>query len=163
MPSVRTKLECAKPLLKNVKGLLFSRAYRAFTVDVPTVIHPTRDCLAVPRFPCFETILGAGLEIYETWVTYEDGLGSLYRFLIAAHYDPAREINTALRTIVPNTTWRGDLIVMRGGTAVFVVNMGDSEYRVMAARAVRTFLLEAIPLVAAALQNHEPINIPTYM
>ncbi|KAI9059352.1 hypothetical protein FKP32DRAFT_1580004 [Trametes sanguinea] len=164
MPSVRAPLECTKPLLKNVKGVLYSRRSRKpVPVNVPTAIHPTRDCMAVPRFPSFEAILGLDTELHETWVSYQDDLGKVYRFLIAAQYNPNGEVNEALRRLAPQVSWRGDLLVMRGGATCFVVHMGDTGHRVLAERAVCKFLLQAANLVARAVEDNVDLVLPTEM
>ncbi|KAH9858475.1 hypothetical protein C2E23DRAFT_716809 [Lenzites betulinus] len=164
MPSVRIALKCHSPLLKNIKGVLYSgRANKGAPVNVPTAIHPTRDSLAVPRFPSFEAILGPGVTLYESWVTCQDTLGKVHRFLVAALYNPTQEVNGALKHVLPEVVWRGDLIVMRGGSAYFVVNMGDAAHRELAERAVRKFLLEAAPIVGHAVEHEVPIVIPTAM
>ncbi|KAI0363408.1 hypothetical protein BV20DRAFT_958380 [Pilatotrama ljubarskyi] len=164
MPSVRAALDCPKPLLKNVKGIVYRRpSDKGVPVNVPTAIHPVRDCLAVPRFPSFEAILGLDAELHETWVSCPDALGRPCRFLVAAQYHPGHEDNRALKRILPEIAWKGDLVVMRGGTAYFIVNMGDATHRELAERAVRKFLLETAPIVAHAAEHNIPLLIPTAM
>lgn len=157
MPSVRTPLECRKvstvqalrsprdivdsvfqPVVKIITAVAYNRGSRkGVNAHIPTAIHPTRDGLAVPRFPAVEAILGPGPDLHETWVTCEEPDGSHYRFLIAARYREDWEANSALHSMLPEVSWKGDLVVMRGGIMLFVVNMGDSVYRERAERAVR--------------------------
>lgn len=84
-----------------------------------------------------EAILGPGPDLHETWVTCAEPDGSRYRFLIAARYREDWEVNSALRSVLPEVAWKGDLLVMRGGTMLSVVNMGNAVYRERAERAVR--------------------------
>ncbi|KAI1783788.1 hypothetical protein LXA43DRAFT_976983 [Ganoderma leucocontextum] len=165
MPSVQVPLKCSKNLaLKNVKGLLYNRcARRPSALYVPTVVHPTRDCLAVPRFPSFENVFGPGIEIHESWVSCEDDSGKEHRFLIAAQYSASFEINRSLQRVLPEVIWRGRLTVMRGGTYLSVVNVSNALHKEMAERAVRKFLAETAPIVADATRNNVPLNIPTQL
>ncbi len=103
-------------------------------IGVPTTLDPRRDSLAVPRFPCFEAVLGAGIELHETWVICYDGMGFEHRFLIAAQYRPNMTVNRALKHLMPGLNWKGDLLVMRGGNMKFVVNVG--KYAELARQAV---------------------------
>lgn len=166
--------------MKPVIGIVYSQDKRqGGPIQVPTATHPTHDCAANPSFPSFEAILGADNRLHETWVTMVDGLGREHRFLIAAQYCAGCEVNRALNGVLPGVDWRGELIVMRGGRRSFVVNMGNAPYKQLARTAVRKyvisrstvfcfsytftlcrFLTEARPLVAHAMQNNLPVQIP---
>ncbi|KAI0822490.1 hypothetical protein BC628DRAFT_1412231 [Trametes gibbosa] len=161
MPTVRTALKCKNPVLKSVTAVLYGMEKRRSTlVAVPTATHPTHDGFANPSFPSFEAILGAEVNLHETWIFLVDGTGREHRFLIAAQYSPTYEVNQALKTSYPELNWRGGLIVMRGGCQSFVVNMGCLAFKQLASVAVRKFLAETAPLVANSIQNNVPLEIP---
>lgn len=127
--------------MKAVTGVIYAEtARRAAPVQVPTALHPTRDGADAPSFPSFEAVLGAGTQLHEAWIAFEDALGKEHRFLIAAQYSAACAINIALKTVLPEVDWKGGLIVMRGGRSAFVVNMGSSAYKQLARRAVLQYV-----------------------
>ncbi|RPD60442.1 hypothetical protein L226DRAFT_469385 [Lentinus tigrinus ALCF2SS1-7] len=162
MPSRQSEIRCSNPAVKRIISLVYRGDEReALTVTVPTSIHPTRDCLAVPRYPGFEHIVGNQYPLQEAWVTIHDDDGTAHRFLIAAQYSCDLEVNRSLRNVLDATPWQGDLIVMRGGSTVSVVNMGSAEFRQRAEIAVRKFLVESADLVAAAAHNNVPLDLPT--
>ena len=124
--------------MKGIVSLVYCGDEReALTVTIPTSTHPTRDCRAVPRYPGFEHILGNEYSFQEAWVTIHDADGTAHRFLIAAQYSPQLPINRSLQNVLDATPWRGDLIVMRGGSMFSVVNMGNAAFRQQAETAVR--------------------------
>ncbi|RPD56984.1 hypothetical protein L226DRAFT_468067, partial [Lentinus tigrinus ALCF2SS1-7] len=151
-----------QPAVKRIVSLVYRKDEReALTVIVPTSTHPTRDCLAVPRYPGFEHVVGNEYPLQEAWVTIQDDDGTAHRFLIAAQYSADLEVNRSLRNVLDATPWQGDLIVMRGGTMVSVVNMGNAEFRQRAEMAVRKFLVESADWVIAAAHNNVPLDLPT--
>ncbi|KAJ8463403.1 hypothetical protein ONZ51_g10278 [Trametes cubensis] len=161
MPSVRTPLRCKKPTMKSITGLLFtSNGRKADIVNVPTATYPGRDVQAYPSFPAFEAILGAGGQLHESWVTCQDGGGREYRYLIAAQYCPSCQVNRALKSVIQDVDWRGEVIVMRGGCQSFVVNINSVEAKHMARQAVSKFLVETAQLVAESIANRTPLMIP---
>ena len=112
---------------------------RATSVQVPTIYHPTRDGKDNPRFPSLEAILGTSGPLHECWVTCRDATGGEHRFLIAARYCERCEINLALKQVLPEAEWRGELVVMRGGRHLFVVDIGGSVSKSLAEQAVRKY------------------------
>ncbi len=106
-------------------------------VTVPTSAHPSRDCLVVPRYPGFEHVIGDAYPFQEAWVTIQDNDGRTHRFLVAAQYSADLDVNLSLRNVLDATPWQGDLIVMRGGSIVSLVSMGNADFRERAERAVR--------------------------
>ncbi|KAI0648933.1 hypothetical protein C8Q79DRAFT_903248 [Trametes meyenii] len=165
MPTVREPVLCNKAVLKNVKGIIYTcLSSKGVPVNIPTAIHPTMDSLgAGGRFPSFEAVLGVNAKLHESWVSCTDGNGKTHHFLVAAQYRPGQPVNQALKDVLPEVTWKGDLIVMHGGVASFVVNMGRASYRELAKQAVCKFLLEAAPLATHAFQHNAPLIIPTSM
>lgn len=128
--------------MKRIVSLVYRRDEQAaLTVTIPTSTHPTRDCLAIPRYPGFEHIIGNEYPLQEAWVTIHDDDGTAHRFLVAAQYSADLEVNRALGNILDATPWQGDLIVMRGGSMVSVVNMGNVEFRRRAEIAVRKWVV----------------------
>ncbi|KAH9856334.1 hypothetical protein C2E23DRAFT_857307 [Lenzites betulinus] len=161
MSTVRTALKCNNPVLKSVTAILFAHDKRhAAPVSVPTAAHPTHDGHATPSFPSFEAVLGADVKLHEAWVYMVDGTGREHRFLIAAQYSPEYEVNQSLKTITPESNWRGGLIIMRGGCKTFVVNLAGSVLKQLAFIAVHKFLSDTAPLVANSVLNNTPLELP---
>ncbi len=106
-------------------------------VTIPTSAHPSRDCLAVPRYPGFEHVMGDIYPFQEAWVSIQDIEGNSHRFLVAAQYSDNLGVNVSLLNVLDATPWRGDLIVMRGGSIVSLVSMGNAEFCERAEIAVR--------------------------
>ncbi|PIL32239.1 hypothetical protein GSI_05484 [Ganoderma sinense ZZ0214-1] len=161
MPAVRTPVKFKEFQLKPIGGVVYAHDRRhSAPVQVPTIMHPTRDGRENARFPSFEAILGPG-QMHECWVTCQDSTGRDHRFLIAAQYSEGADVNLALKRVLPEVEWRGGLIVMRGGCHVFVVGMGGSVYRALAEQAVRKYLIETAPLVIQAVQGGDELVLPT--
>ncbi|KAH9917210.1 uncharacterized protein B0H18DRAFT_884058, partial [Fomitopsis serialis] len=142
--------------MRSIRGMIFSSEARVGRgVHVPT-ITPRNESSAHPRFPSLESVLGPGRNLQETWVDLV-GSARAQRFLVAAHYDPALPVNEALRKISPDIEWRGDLIVMRAGTWVFVTDVGA---QALAVRAVQKYLRKCSEVVATATARGLPIELP---
>ncbi|KAH9918430.1 uncharacterized protein B0H18DRAFT_957921 [Fomitopsis serialis] len=97
-------------------------------VHVPT-ITPRNESSAHPRFPSLESVLGPGRNLQETWVDLEDF--------------------TRHRV-------RGDLIVMRAGTWVFVTDVGA---QALAVRAVQKYLRKCSEVVATATARDSDLTV----
>ena len=101
-------------------------------VNVPTII-PLNESRSQPRFPAVEAVMGAERKFQETWVEVQEG-PMTGRYFVASYYDRRCPVNVALKRLLPDVDWRGELFVMRGGQAVFVTDLGS---RRAAERAVR--------------------------
>lgn len=109
---------------RNVKGIvLHADACLPQSIAIPTVIAEIETC-DMPHFPCLESILGAN-NVHDCWVSLSDQRGVEHRFLVSCerHRDHAHK-NKTLKALLPDLTWRGDIIVMRGGSRASVVNLG---------------------------------------
>lgn len=119
--------------MRTIRGLLFASQRRnGRGVNVPTLI-PRNECATHPRYPSLEVITGFIPGLQETWVDVDAGARP-QRFFVAAYYDPLLPANRALKAIVPDVDWHGELIIMRAGTNVFVTSIGT---RALAIRAIR--------------------------
>lgn len=119
--------------MRTVRGLLFTSLRRnGRGVKIPTLI-PINESATHPRYPSLEVVTGFMPDLQETWVDVDAGARP-QRFFVAAYYDPALPTNRALKTVVPDVDWHGELIIMRAGTNVFVTDIGT---HALALRAVR--------------------------
>ena len=119
--------------MRRIRGIVYHlQAYEGRGVTIPTVI-PRDESVVQPRFPSFEAILGPEYNLQETWVEITVGKKP-QRYLIAAHYDPTLPVNRALKQLVRNVDWRGELIIMRAGFHVLVTDIGT---RTQALRALK--------------------------
>ncbi|KAI0689983.1 hypothetical protein C8T65DRAFT_700112 [Cerioporus squamosus] len=164
MGTVRIPLpnSCTKPGHRNIKGVMYGRqASDRRPINVPTGFDPKLDSLAVPRFPYLENIFGVNANLQEAWVTCTDTSGKVHRFFIAAQYDAAFPVNKALLKVLPPITWRGPLLVMRGGGTLSHVDISTPIHRELANEAVRKFLTETEEMVIESIALGEPLDLPT--
>ncbi|PIL34341.1 hypothetical protein GSI_03116 [Ganoderma sinense ZZ0214-1] len=165
MPPVRSPVRCKKPVMKQLQGLHYAcDAEEPSTVWVPTMIHPSHDGSANPRFPSFEAVLGVEAWIHETWVKVLNADDNEHRFLVAAQYCSECAINASLQAIWQETSWRGGLVVMRGGKYSSVIEMGGARFKRLAALAVRKYLVNTAPLVEELEQvSRAPAVMPAHI
>ena len=120
-----------------MKGLLFDRdGDRATHIGIPTIMHTSLNTRDGSRFPAVEAILGSDAKMHESWVTCGEE-GNAHHFLVVAQFRPECVVNEGLQAIWPESFWRGDLIVMRGGRLAFVVDIGGRYHQDLAQEAVR--------------------------
>ncbi|KAJ3017840.1 hypothetical protein NUW54_g490 [Trametes sanguinea] len=86
--------------------------------------------------------MGTRAPIHECLVTTHDARGKAHEFLIAYQERPELPPNEALNEILPDISFRGELVVMQSGKRVFVVDLAGGRMATLAKEAVRSFLLE---------------------
>lgn len=119
--------------MRTIKGLLFtSQCRNGRGVNIPTLI-PRNESATHHRYPSLEVITGFMPGLQETWVDVDAGARPQC-FLVAAYYDPSLPVNRALKVVIPDVNWHGDLIVMRAGTNVFMTNIGTHAIALCAVR-----------------------------
>ncbi|PIL33623.1 hypothetical protein GSI_04246 [Ganoderma sinense ZZ0214-1] len=128
---------CPKAELRNLRGLYFSSAVdEASAVNIATVI-PRAESRLAKRFPSIESVLGTGTPIHECLVTVSDDQGKPYRFFVAFREQQNLPINPALKKLLPDGDFRGEVVVMRAGARVMVVDLRGAKLALLAKRAVR--------------------------
>ncbi|KAI9062656.1 hypothetical protein FKP32DRAFT_1677175 [Trametes sanguinea] len=127
----------AKAPPRNLRALYFATANtRAVYVRVATAM-PDVESFAVKRFPSFESILGTRAPIHECLVTTHDAGGKAHKFLVAYQEHPELPPNKALNEILPDISFRGELVVMQSGKRVLVVDLAGGRMATLAREAVR--------------------------
>lgn len=133
---------CPQAELRNLRGLYFSSAVdEASSVNIATVI-PQPESRLVKRFPSIESVLGTGTPIHECLVTVLDHEGTPHRFLVAFKEQQHLPVNPALKKLLPDGDFRGEVVVMRAGARVMVVNLRGSKLVLLAKQAVRACVFD---------------------
>ena len=118
-------------------GLYFSTVADK-PVEVPiTTTLPEVETAVATRFPSIETVLGCHAQTKECYACSFDEDGRIHKFLVAFQERPELPPNRALRQILPEVTFRGELVVMKAGVRVLVVDMTGKKQTALAERAVR--------------------------
>ncbi|OSC96547.1 hypothetical protein PYCCODRAFT_1378947 [Trametes coccinea BRFM310] len=130
-------IPCLQSPPRNIRALYFAATIkRPVYVKVATTM-PEVESPGVKRFPSFESIMGTRAPIHECLVTTHDARGKAHEFLIAYQERPELPPNEALNEILPDISFRGELVVMQSGKRVFVVDLAGGRMATLAKEAVR--------------------------
>ncbi|KAI0833372.1 hypothetical protein BC628DRAFT_1335136 [Trametes gibbosa] len=161
--SIRSPCPTTKSSPRRIRGLYFrSHNDIPLPVGITTTIPDVETALA-KRFPCFESILGTRAFIHECLITCLDPAGKKHQFLLAYQEDPNLPLNRALQKVFPQALFRGEIVIMRGGTRSLVVNLKGKKEQVLAEEAVRRFLCEVATRRAHNRRYQRVAELPTVL
>lgn len=123
-----------------LQGLYFNAtADTPIQVPIMTTIPQTENAVS-RRFPALESVLGPHVVLKERYAVSYDEQGRAHRFLVAYREDENASANRALRHLLPEIAFYGELVVMQAGVRVLVVDMAGRKAWTLAERAVRRYV-----------------------
>lgn len=123
---------------------LYFPPLRVTHIKVPvTTLVPTRRALDVQRYPIVETVFGSEYRIHDSFVTIFCQ-GTEYRFLVSYQYNKNLPRNRALKRLLPDVAWRGEMIVMKAGQRQSVTSLRGYLETQMALIAARWYVVSLL-------------------
>ena len=121
----------------EVYGLHFPQlSSRPAPTSVVTII-PSGEDASHPRFPAVEHVMGSKTATRDCLVVVKDSGYRPREFIVFFQYDQdASTPNQALKSVIPDSEWKGELLVMSRGSRHLVKNLRGREDQRLALLAV---------------------------
>lgn len=138
--------QCAKSqsTITAVEGLHFPQSALRPAPTAITTIIPFHEDDDHPRFPAVEHVLGTRNATRECRVTVHSR-----EFIVFYQHDADALVpNQALNSVIPESNWRGELLVMSRGTKHLVKNLRGKEDKRLALLAIERYVIFFVFIVS---------------
>lgn len=137
LQSYLTDFTVYKILSRNITALHFPATGPCSKLTSILTAIPRHETAENPSFPAVEHALGTSGAVRECTVTVQDAARRSRSFVVFFQYNEELLPNKAILNLFPESSWKGQLLVMKRGENCFVTGLTGRQNRNLAELALR--------------------------